>query len=107
MKKLVLIAASVCLANIASAQSEKDFTLSKCQVTKITVHSKVSALSLSEVIASVSCKGFASVDVHSINPFAGQILTSARHSGALLDITYRNFASSFDGTNGLILSITE
>jgi hypothetical protein len=108
MKKISLL---VGLALIGLSQTTlaatQDLTSTSCKVLKVTAYSKSSALETAHVTAILSCSGAAPMEVHSVAPGASQILIAARNSGALIEVTYRKFGSSFDGTNGQILSITE
>jgi DNA mismatch repair protein MutH len=85
----------------------QDFKATACQVKKVTAHSKASAMDTTFVTAAVSCHSGVQLEVYTVTAIAGQILVAARNSGNLVDLVYRNFGSSFDGTSGQILSITE
>ena len=110
MKKLWLICTLLALTSVTKAKSsqptEVDIQVKACRVMNLTSHSKTAALDETSVTALVSCKGQSAIQIHSVNPLIGQILFSARTSGTPVDITYRNFASSFEGMSGLVVSIT-
>lgn len=108
MKKMSLLAVIALVAfSQASFAATQDFQAKSCKVLKVTAHSKSSAMDVTYVTAMISCPGEAPFEVHSSTTISGEILVSARSSGMLIDVTYRKFGSSFDGTNGQILSITE